>query len=113
MGVLDSRTQPATSSAFVSKDERRRRLPFVRERLLRSTDRAAGNVLDDTYDLTGFKQKAVAYVENKGEVSADDLVDYMIRIAVENTDVDAPDWKYFAARLYLNQLYKQASRNRF
>ena len=112
MGVLD---QPNTtqSAAFITKDDRKRRLPFLPERLISYIDRHADGVLDDSYDLGSFKRKALSYVEGQGEVSADDLVNYLIRIGVENTDVDAPDWKYFAARLYLKQLYKQASRNRF
>lgn len=113
MGVLDQAAQTASSTAFITKDDRKRRLPFLPERLLAYIDRHAADVLDDSYDLESYRRKALSYVEGQGEVSADDLVGYLIRMAVENTDVDAPDWKYFAARLYLNQLYKQASRNRF
>src|SRR5690554_3943034 len=113
--MIDSvaRAETAVGTAFVSKDDRKRSQPFLPERLSAYITRHAEGVLDDTYDLEGLRRKATSFVLSKGEVAADDLVDYMIRIAVENTDVDAPAWKYYAARLYLNQPYKRTSRNRF
>src|SRR5690554_1425983 len=113
--MIDSvaRAETAVGTAFVSKDDRKRSQPFLPERLSAYITRHAEGVLDDSYDLETFRRKALSYAEGQGDVSADNLVDYLICIGVENTDVDAPDWKYFAARLYLHQLYKQASRNRF
>src|SRR5690606_5216062 len=37
----------------------------------------------------------------------------LIREAEARVDLAAPEWEYFAARLYLRRLYKRASRNRF
>jgi ribonucleoside-diphosphate reductase alpha chain len=108
-----SHTPAASTTAFITKDDGRRRLPFDSERLERFVLRTASGVLDDSYDTGAFIARTVSYALGKNEVPADELLGYMTRTAVENTDVDQPDWKYFAARLYLNELYKQASRNRF
>ncbi|EAG7450240.1 ribonucleoside-diphosphate reductase subunit alpha, partial [Listeria monocytogenes] len=47
------------------------------------------------------------------DYAADELVDYLIREAEARTDIHIPEWEHFAARLYLNKLYKKASKNRF
>ncbi|EAF8543368.1 ribonucleoside-diphosphate reductase subunit alpha, partial [Listeria monocytogenes] len=49
----------------------------------------------------------------KEDYAADELVDYLIREAEARTDIHIPEWEHFAARLYLNKLYKKASKNRF
>ncbi|HAA2367433.1 TPA_asm: ribonucleoside-diphosphate reductase subunit alpha, partial [Listeria monocytogenes] len=53
------------------------------------------------------------FVEKKEDYAADELVDYLIREAEARTDIHIPEWEHFAARLYLNKLYKKASKNRF
>ncbi|EAG7292863.1 ribonucleoside-diphosphate reductase subunit alpha, partial [Listeria monocytogenes] len=64
-------------------------------------------------DLEDYKRKVFNFVEKKEDYAADELVDYLIREAEARTDIHIPEWEHFAARLYLNKLYKKASKNRF
>ncbi|EAF6929240.1 ribonucleoside-diphosphate reductase subunit alpha, partial [Listeria monocytogenes] len=63
--------------------------------------------------LEDYKRKVFNFVEKKEDYAADELVDYLIREAEARTDIHIPEWEHFAARLYLNKLYKKASKNRF
>ena len=63
--------------------------------------------------MADYERKAFAFVEKKESLSADEMVDYLIREAESRVDIATPEWEYFAARLYLHRLYKRASKNRF
>lgn len=63
--------------------------------------------------MEDYKRKVFNFVEKKEDYAADELVDYLIREAEARTDIHIPEWEHFAARLYLNKLYKKASKNRF
>jgi len=98
-------------STWITKEAGNRRTPFDRARLERSID--AIHAEFPQLDAADYKRSVFGFVERKDAVNADDLVDHLIREAEARVDLAAPEWEYFAARLYLRRLYKRASRNRF
>ncbi|WP_461177460.1 ribonucleoside-diphosphate reductase subunit alpha [Virgibacillus ainsalahensis] len=57
-----------------------------------------------------YKEKSLRML-NTANFSAK-TVDMLIKNALENIDEAEPDWTYLAARIYLQQLYREASENR-
>ena len=116
----DAGTDPAATAAqhaatagaiWITKEAGNRRIPYDRARLERAIDRVHAEF--PQLDIDDYKAGVFGFVERKQAVGADDLVDHMIREAEARVDVTAPEWEFFAARLYLHRLYKRASRNRF
>ncbi|PPU93870.1 ribonucleoside-diphosphate reductase subunit alpha [Xanthomonas albilineans] len=113
--------QPTTASSEPSNDQRavtwivkdggNRRMAFDRSRLQRTLDRIHAEF--PQLDVSDYERKAFAFIEKKESLSADEMVDYLIREAESRVDIATPEWEYFAARLYLDRLYKRASKNRF
>ncbi|PJJ96575.1 ribonucleoside-diphosphate reductase subunit alpha [Lysobacteraceae bacterium NML91-0213] len=98
-------------TTWITKDAGNRRIAFDRARLERSIDRTHAEF--PQLDIADYKRSVFGFVERKEAVNADDLTDHLIREAEARVDVTAPEWEFFAARLYLHRLYKRASRNRF
>lgn len=98
-------------STYIVKDGGNRKLPFDKSRL----DGYLEKIHEEfpKLDLEDYKRKVFNFVEKKEDYAADELVDYLIREAEARTDIHIPEWEHFAARLYLNKLYKKASKNRF
>lgn len=98
-------------TTYIVKDGGNRKLEFDHARL----DRYLNKVHEEfpNLDIEEYKRKIFNFIEKKEDYSADELVDYLIREAEARTDIHLPDWEHFAARLYLNKLYKKASKNRF
>ncbi|EAE7687359.1 ribonucleoside-diphosphate reductase subunit alpha [Listeria monocytogenes] len=98
-------------TTYIVKDGGNRKLPFDKSRL----DRYLEKIHEEfpKLDLEDYKRKVFNFVEKKEDYAADELVDYLIREAEARTDIHIPEWEHFAARLYLNKLYKKASKNRF
>ncbi|EFV4188342.1 ribonucleoside-diphosphate reductase subunit alpha [Listeria innocua] len=98
-------------TTYIVKDGGNRKLPFDKSRL----DGYLEKIHEEfpKLDLEGYKRKVFNFVEKKEDYAADELVDYLIREAEARTDIHIPEWEHFAARLYLNKLYKKASKNRF
>lgn len=101
----------ADVATWITKEAGNRRIPYDRARLERAIDRVHAEF--PQLDIDDYKPGVFGFVERKQAVGADDLVDHMIREAEARVDVTAPEWEFFAARLYLHRLYKRASRNRF
>jgi len=99
------------ASTWITKEGGNRRMPFDRARLMGSI--RAIHAEFPHLDIDEYARSILNFVERKENVNADDLVDHMIREAEARVDVIAPDWEFFAARLYLKRLYKRASKNRF
>ena len=100
-----------TVAPWITKEAGNRRTPYDRARLERAIDRIHAGF--PQLDVADYKRSVFGFVERKQSVNADDLVDHLIREAEARVDVAAPEWEFFAARLYLHRLYKRASRNRF
>ncbi|HAC2247551.1 TPA_asm: ribonucleoside-diphosphate reductase subunit alpha [Listeria monocytogenes] len=98
-------------TTYIVKDGGNRKLPFDKSRL----DGYLEKIHEEfpKLDLEDYKRKVFNFVEKKEDYAADELVDYLIREAEARTDIHIPEWEHFAARLYLNKLYKKASNNRF
>lgn len=94
-----------------SKRRGNRKLPFDKSRL----DGYLEKIHEEfpKLDLEDYKRKVFNFVEKKEDYAADELVDYLIREAEARTDIHIPEWEHFMTRLYLNKLYKKASKNRF
>ncbi|EAF5094101.1 ribonucleoside-diphosphate reductase subunit alpha [Listeria monocytogenes] len=98
-------------TTYIVKDGGNRKLPFDKSRL----DGYLEKIHEEfpKLDLEDYKRKVFNFVEKKEDYAADELVDYLIREAEARTDIHIPEWEHFAARLYLNKLYKKVSKNRF
>lgn len=98
-------------ATYIVKDGGNRKLEFNHARL----DRYLNKVHEEfpKLEIEDYKRKIFNFIEKKEDYAADDLVDYLIREAEARTDIHIPEWEHFAARLYLNKLYKKASKNRF
>ncbi|EQC0665782.1 ribonucleoside-diphosphate reductase subunit alpha [Listeria innocua] len=98
-------------TTYIVKDGGNRKLPFDKSRL----DGYLEKIHEEfpKLDLEDYKRKVFNFVDKKEDYAADELVDYLIREAEARTDIHIPEWEHFAARLYLNKLYKKASKNRF
>ena len=101
----------STISTWITKEAGNRRIPFDRARLERAIDTVHAEF--PQLDVSDYKRTVFGFVERKESVNADDLVDLLIREAEARVDLTAPEWEFFAARIYLRRLYKRASRNRF
>ncbi|EAD4879654.1 ribonucleoside-diphosphate reductase subunit alpha, partial [Listeria monocytogenes] len=93
-------------TTYIVKDGGNRKLPFDKSRL----DGYLEKIHEEfpKLDLEDYKRKVFNFVEKKEDYAADELVDYLIREAEARTDIHIPEWEHFAARLYLNKLYKKA-----
>lgn len=80
--------------------------PFDRKRLSRFIERVAD------LNCPAYIDKVVRVIESKNEYHKDHITGLLIQAALENTDEANPDWTYTAAKIYLANLYKQASINR-
>lgn len=103
--------EEANVSTWITKEAGNRRMPFDCARLECAIDTIHQEF--PQLDVAEYKRAVFGFVERKDSVNADDLVDLLIREAEARVDLTAPEWEYFAARLYLRRLYKRASRNRF
>ncbi len=96
---------------WITKEAGNRRMPFDPARLERAL--RSVHLHFPALDLGEYLRAVLALINRRSQLSADDLVDLLIREAESRIDLVAPDWEHFAARLYLRRLYKRASRNRF
>ena len=75
---------------WITKEAGNRRLPFDAERLQRSID--AVHAEFPQLDVSDYRRVVQAMVERKPSISADDLVDLLIREAESRVDLVAPEW---------------------
>src|SRR5699024_6236551 len=61
-------------------------------------------------DLTKFETKIERLIEDN--MSNQALFELLINTALENIDETEPNWTFLASRLYIKQLYQEASMNR-
>ena len=108
---LDPLADPGGDGLWISKEGGNRRMPFDPARLLRAIQSVHAEF--PQLDLADYQRGVLALVQRRQQLSADELVDLLIREAESRIDLVAPDWEHFAARLYLRRLYKRASKNRF
>ena len=110
MSLVDT-NQSSVTPLMITKEAGNRCLPYDRARLMRAIERIHAEF--PHLDIQPYHQAVLNFIEAKQTLSADDVLDVLIREAEARVDLTAPDWEFFAARLYLRRLYKNASRNRF
>ncbi len=108
---LDPATPANDGELWITKEAGNRRMLFDPARLERGLRGVHAEF--PALDLADYLRAVLALVHRRSQISADELVDLLVREAESRIDVVAPDWEHFAARLYLRRLYKRASRNRF
>lgn len=78
-----------------------------KEHITSIIDQAAEGLRIDTKD---YIEKALRVVTDT--VTDDQVTDTLVKNALENIDEANPDWTYFASRIYLLRLYKEAAKHR-
>ncbi|MBO1002188.1 ribonucleoside-diphosphate reductase subunit alpha [Pseudogracilibacillus auburnensis] len=61
-------------------------------------------------DTTDFIEKINRTIAEDADF--DEITDGLVKNALENIDEANPDWTFFASRIYLRQLYREAAQNR-
>ncbi|WP_282261152.1 ribonucleoside-diphosphate reductase subunit alpha [Stenotrophomonas sp. PS02301] len=109
----DTPVDAATCSEtlWITKEGGNRRMPFDQARLERTVHSVHGEFAQ--LDVADYLRSVLGQIARRQQLSADEMVDLLIREAESRIDLTAPDWEHFAARLYLRRLYKRASKNRF
>jgi ribonucleoside-diphosphate reductase alpha chain len=101
----------ATETLWITKEGGNRRMPFDQTRLERTVHSVHAEF--PQLDVADYLRSVLGQIARRQQLSADEMVDLLIREAESRIDLIAPDWEHFAARLYLRRLYKRASKNRF
>ncbi|WP_319206295.1 ribonucleoside-diphosphate reductase subunit alpha [Stenotrophomonas sp.] len=119
--TVTSTLTPPTDTAFdaatvnetlwITKEGGNRRMPFDQGRLERTVHSVHAEF--PLLDVADYLRSVLGQIARRQQLSADEMVDLLIREAESRIDLTAPDWEHFAARLYLRRLYKRASKNRF
>src|SRR5699024_5267778 len=79
----------------------------INDRILTLIDESAKNF---GIDIKAYKEKTLRMVRE--EHSEEQIVDLLIKNALENIDEANPNWTYVAAQIYIDKLYRQAAKNR-
>ena len=101
----------ANEALWITKEGGNRRMPFDQARLERTVHSVHAEF--PQLDVADYLRSVLGQIARRQQLSADEMVDLLIREAESRIDLTAPDWEHFAARLYLRRLYKRASKNRF
>jgi ribonucleoside-diphosphate reductase alpha chain len=97
----------------ILKDNGRRKLPFESKRLIKFIEKAASDY--QHLDIDEFVNKTIKTISAKDEYEAENITNLLVLNALDYVGVDPgqhPDWTYLASRIYLNSLYKKASKSR-
>lgn len=81
---------------------------FDETKLQRSVEAACGPIYPES--VVPFLAEVRPYLHDGMSTVA--LQELVIRLAVERTSLEEPNWQYIAGRLYLQHLYKEAGRSR-
>lgn len=85
-------------------------LPFDERRIVNFIKGISSN--HKHLDIEHYTSKVIESIKVKHEYTADQITNLLVLNALENVDMENPDWTYIAAYSYLNQLYKESSKNR-
>ncbi len=91
---------------LVLKDNGNRQLDFDRDRLVNYITNHTNIDTEEYFD------KVIRSVESKDKISADGILTILENTAIENIDEVSPEWSFEASKIYLQRLYKQASKSR-
>lgn len=91
---------------MILKEDGNRKLPFEKDRLVDYINRVT-NIKDDN-----VINKIIRSIENHDEFNASSITKLIINTALENVDEANAEWSFDASKVFLEDLYKKASRNR-
>lgn len=93
-------------TTMILKEEGNRKLPFDEGRLRKYIDRVT-NIKDDK-----VIDKIIRTIQNNDEFKAESITTLIINTALENVDEGNAHWSFDASKVFLDNLYKKASRTR-
>lgn len=93
-------------TTILSQDEQEQVFTFDRERLTAFIKK------NTTIESDAYIEKVARMIEAKDEIQSDQITTILINVALENVDEAEPQWSYEAAKIYLLDLYRKASKNR-
>jgi len=70
------------------------------------------NDFEHTLHMDKYKQRFQKWLDRQTDVSAAQTSKKLIQMALENVDIDAPDWTFVAATELLYSMYREAQINR-
>ncbi|USK87232.1 ribonucleoside-diphosphate reductase subunit alpha [Peribacillus asahii] len=70
------------------------------------------NDFEHTLHMDKYKQRFQKWLDRQTDVSAAQTSKKLIQMALENVDIDAPDWTFVAAAELLHSMYREAQINR-
>ncbi|AMM44828.1 ribonucleotide-diphosphate reductase alpha subunit [Bacillus phage SP-15] len=97
-------------NTLITKENGVKSLPFDEPRLLNFIKQVTEDY--PHLDIDSFTEKVLATITSRETYPADQITNLMVLTALDHLDQDAPDWTFVASRIYLQSLYKQASKNR-
>ncbi|WP_110114218.1 ribonucleoside-diphosphate reductase subunit alpha [Bacillus sp. CGMCC 1.16541] len=62
--------------------------------------------------FSSYEEKMIQTIAVKEEMGADKIANAFVLTALDYISMEEPDWTYVAASVYLDELYRQAARNR-
>lgn len=95
---------------LITKQNGAQSLPFDEVRLVNFIEKATSNYTH--LDIDSYTDKVLSTITSRDTYPADQITNLMVLTALDYLDQDAPDWTFVAAYIYLQSLYKQASKNR-
>ncbi|WP_425203780.1 ribonucleoside-diphosphate reductase subunit alpha [Priestia megaterium] len=95
---------------LITKDQGNRKLPFNEGRLDNFIDEIAKDFPE--LDMTKYKKRIKRTINAKEEYRARQITKTLILNALDNVSITETSWTFFASRIYLKELYKEAAYNR-
>lgn len=99
-----------TKTITTITDEKGLKKPFDEEMFTQWIRKAGADF--PALDLGTFTERAVSSITSRDTYTEKQIRNLSILEALSNISEHEPDWTYFCARLYLDQLYTEAARNR-
>lgn len=77
---------------------------------IKKIQKYTGEAVDGLKNVSQSELELDAHIQFRDRISTEEIQDTLIKTAVDKIDVDAPDWTFVAARLFLYDLYHKVSR---
>jgi ribonucleoside-diphosphate reductase alpha chain len=94
------------NTTYILCEEKDERIPFDEERL-KNFIRRVTDITDEK-----FVNKVIRSIRNHEEFKKDSITSLLINTCLENVDEANAKWSFEASKIYLNSLYKKASKSR-
>jgi ribonucleoside-diphosphate reductase alpha chain len=77
---------------------------------IKKIQKYTGEAVDGLQNVSQSELELDAHIQFRDRISTEEIQDTLIKTAVDKIDVDAPDWTFVAARLFLYDLYHKVSK---